>query len=217
MSINITLPDVFLTFNKRDFHKHEDDFELRPGGVYVFHNEEGACIYVGKSKMLTARLRTHFASSPFASEIATVTIYSIDNPLEREIYETYAINTLGGAYNRAKVYANKPTNPLIADEIDTLTFELESLRKEREGVAEDLRQVESVLHPPVPKMFANTTNDISTTYHDYVDWHMPDVHSEELAQEEYDFRKLTWRLEEIDSEMQEISSAISEYLAKLVT
>jgi len=217
MPISITLPDVFLTFNRRDFHKYEDDFELHPGGVYVFHNEEGACIYVGKSKILATRLRTHFASSPFASEIATVTIYAIDNPLEREIYETYAINTLGGIYNKAKIYGNGVSNPLIADEIDTLTYELEALEKEREGIAEDLRQVEGLLHPPVPKMFANITNDISTTYYDYVDFYMPDVHSEKLAQEEHEFRRLTHRLSEVDEEVSELNDRISEYLSSLIT
>lgn len=217
MSIAITLPDIFLSFNKRDFAKYADDFTLKPGGIYVFYNESDECIYVGKSKRLASRLRTHFSSSPFAEEIDRIDVYSVENPLDRELYETYTINALGGIYNKAKVYINEGANPLIADEIDTLEFEIELLRKEREGVVEDLRQVTLILHPPAPRKYSNITQDISRSYVDYVNYIRPDAHSTKLAREESEHRRLTSRLSEIDEEIVELNAKITEYLRKLIT
>ena len=38
------------------------------------------------------------------NEIFKIEVYEIEDPMEREIYETYAINTLRSKYNTEKVF-----------------------------------------------------------------------------------------------------------------
>lgn len=41
------------------------------------------------------------------NEIYKIEVYEIDDAMEREIYETYAINSLRAKYNVDKVFSNK--------------------------------------------------------------------------------------------------------------
>jgi excinuclease UvrABC nuclease subunit len=66
-------------------------------------------MYVGKARKLRPRVKRHFEDtvSPIKSyrdEVYKIAVIVVDNPMEREIYETYAINTLHAKYNVDKVF-----------------------------------------------------------------------------------------------------------------
>lgn len=79
MAISITMPTDPLTFARRDFASVEEDLRMRPGGVYAFYDKMGACLYVGQSKNLLSRFRSHFATSSFAPEIDQIIVYFVED------------------------------------------------------------------------------------------------------------------------------------------
>jgi excinuclease UvrABC nuclease subunit len=88
-----------------DYHKIPRD----KGGIILFFNADDELMYVGKARKLRPRVKRHFEDtvSPIKSyrdEVYKIAVIVVDNPMEREIYETYAINTLHAKYNVDKVF-----------------------------------------------------------------------------------------------------------------
>ncbi|KWW12600.1 hypothetical protein AS888_09575 [Peribacillus simplex] len=88
------------------------DFHLIPrdkGGIILFYNEREELIFVGKARKLRPRVKKHFEDnvSPIKdhrNEVKKIDILIVEDPMEREIYETYMINTLRAKYNVDKVF-----------------------------------------------------------------------------------------------------------------
>lgn len=104
MRVTIELPQMsdFLhcLADTKDFNDYS--------GVYLLYNKMNVLIYVGKAKSIGERLRAHWNgwthTKQFSQQIEYAQVYIFDNPIDREIVETYLINTLYPKYNQAKVY-----------------------------------------------------------------------------------------------------------------
>ncbi|AMA63481.1 MAG: nucleotide excision repair endonuclease [Kurthia gibsonii] len=88
-----------------DFHKVPRD----KGGLILFFNEDNELLFVGKARKLRPRLKKHFQDqvSPLKNhreEVAKIEVFVVEDPMEREIYETYMINTLRAKHNIDKVF-----------------------------------------------------------------------------------------------------------------
>lgn len=88
------------------------DFHLIPrdkGGIFMFYDINDELLFVGKARKLRQRIKKHFEDSvsPVKShrdEVYTIDICYVDDPMDREIYETYIINKLQAKYNADKVF-----------------------------------------------------------------------------------------------------------------
>jgi len=88
-----------------DFHKIPRD----KGGLLLFFNKDNELLFVGKARKMRPRLKKHFEDnvSPlkkYREEVYKIEAFIIDDAMEREIYETYAINMLRAKYNLEKVF-----------------------------------------------------------------------------------------------------------------
>ena len=88
-----------------DFHKITRD----KGGFFLFYNKANQVLCVGKARKIRHRIKKHFEDnvSPmkkYRDEIYKIEVYEVEDAMEREIYETYAINTLRAKYNLDKVF-----------------------------------------------------------------------------------------------------------------
>ncbi len=99
--------DVEITpyFGFIDFHKITRD----KGGIFFFYNEKNELLFVGKAFKIRKRIKKHFEEnvSPMKNhraEIHKIEVYEIEDPMEREIYETFAINQFQSKYNIDKVF-----------------------------------------------------------------------------------------------------------------
>ena len=99
--------DVPITpyFGFIDFHK----ITREKGGIFFFYNEKNELLFVGKARKIRQRIKKHFEGnvSPMKNhrdEIFKIEVYEVEDPMEREIYETYAINTLKAKYNTERVF-----------------------------------------------------------------------------------------------------------------
>ncbi|MFF2448069.1 nucleotide excision repair endonuclease [Neobacillus sp. NPDC058068] len=121
IKIEIPNPDIVITKKKQVGEKVEaplssvygfTDYNKIPrdkGGIILFFNADDELMYVGKARKLRPRVKRHFEDtvSPIKSyrdEVYKIAVIVVDNPMEREIYETYAINTLHAKYNVDKVF-----------------------------------------------------------------------------------------------------------------
>lgn len=122
--INITIPksDVIITKSTQfgDITKSRIssvygfiDYKRIPRGtpgIYMFYSKENKLLYVGKSKSLRGRVRDHFLMDSYLYEIGAIEeIYTIEcffenDPLKREIYETWIINERKSEHNRDKAF-----------------------------------------------------------------------------------------------------------------
>lgn len=88
-----------------DFHK----ITREKGGFFLFYNKDNEVLFVGKARKLRQRIKKHFEDnvSPIKKhrdEVYKIEVYEVEDPMEREIYETYAINFLRAKYNVEKVF-----------------------------------------------------------------------------------------------------------------
>jgi excinuclease UvrABC nuclease subunit len=79
------------------------------GGIFMFFNRNEQLLYVGKARKLRQRIKKNFEDSlspirKHRDEVYKIEVCVIDDPMEREIYETYIINTLQAKYNIDKVF-----------------------------------------------------------------------------------------------------------------
>ena len=99
--------DVEITpyFGFIDFHKITRD----KGGIFFFYNEKNELLFVGKARKIRQRIKKYFDGNvaPLNNhkhEVHKIEVYEIEDPMEREIYETYAINQFQSKYNIDKVF-----------------------------------------------------------------------------------------------------------------
>ena len=88
-----------------DFHQIPRD----KGGIFMFYNIHDELLFVGKARKLRQRIKKHFEDnvSPIKNhrdEVYSIDVCIVEDPMEREIYETYIINTLQAKYNVDKVF-----------------------------------------------------------------------------------------------------------------
>ncbi|NHM30251.1 nucleotide excision repair endonuclease [Neobacillus terrae] len=115
--INITIPQPSVTITKQNNPELSDiygftDFHLIPrdkGGIFMFYNNNKELLFVGKARKLRQRIKKHFEDnvSPMKmhrDEVAKISVCIIEDPVHREIYETYIINELKAKYNIDKVF-----------------------------------------------------------------------------------------------------------------
>lgn len=121
IEISIPNPDITITQRKQDLKEDEPqiepiygfiDFHLIPrdkGGIFLFYNVNDELLFVGKARKLRQRIKKHFNDnvSPIKmhrDEVYRIDICLVEDPMEREIYETYIINQLQSKYNVDKVF-----------------------------------------------------------------------------------------------------------------
>lgn len=115
--INITIPTPDITITKQDAPEMSNiygftDFHLIPrdkGGILMFFNDNEELLFVGKARKLRPRLKKHFEDnvSPIKNhrdEVTKIVICMIQEPVDREIYETFIIHELKAKYNVDKVF-----------------------------------------------------------------------------------------------------------------
>ncbi len=93
------------TYGFTDYHRIPRD----KGGIIMFFNANDDLMFVGKARKLRPRVKKHFEDtvSPIKAhrdEVQRIAVCVVEDPTEREIYETYIINELHAKYNVDKVF-----------------------------------------------------------------------------------------------------------------
>ena len=124
IKISIPTPDITIEQRKQIPKENEPvikdiygfiDFHLIPrdkGGIFLFYNKNDELLFVGKARKLRQRIKKHFEDSVspikmHRNEVYRIDICLVEDPMEREIYETYIINELKSKYNVDKVFYEK--------------------------------------------------------------------------------------------------------------
>ena len=124
IKISIPTPDITIEQRKQIPKENEPvikdiygfiDFHLIPrdkGGIFLFFNKNDELLFVGKARKLRQRIKKHFEDSVspikmHRNEVYRIDICLVEDPMEREIYETYIINELKSKYNVDKVFYEK--------------------------------------------------------------------------------------------------------------
>lgn len=115
--IDITIPKPDVTITKENNPELSNiygftDFHLitrEKGGIFMFYNDNDELLFVGKARKLRPRIKKHFQDnvSPMKmhrDEVTKIEICLVEEPADREIYETYIINKLQAKYNIDKVF-----------------------------------------------------------------------------------------------------------------
>ncbi|WP_211652979.1 nucleotide excision repair endonuclease [Planococcus alpniumensis] len=121
--INIQAPKADITITQRKQEIQDDEAVIKPlygfidlheiprdkGGIIQFFNHSGELLFVGKARKLRQRVKKHFEDnvSPLKNhrdEVHRIAVSIVEDPMEREIYETYLINTGKAKYNVDKVF-----------------------------------------------------------------------------------------------------------------
>ncbi|NEU26679.1 nucleotide excision repair endonuclease [Paenibacillus polymyxa] len=115
--INITIPTPNITITKQANPELSHiygftDFHLIPrdkAGIFMFYNAQEELLFVGKARKLRPRIKKHFEDnvSPikaYRNEVAIIEVCIVEDAVDREIYETYIINSQKAKYNVEKVY-----------------------------------------------------------------------------------------------------------------
>jgi excinuclease UvrABC nuclease subunit len=114
--ILITIPTPDVTIAKQDAPELSNiygftDFHLIPrdkAGIFMFYNDNDELLFVGKARKLRPRIKKHFEDTVSLIKmnregITKIDVCIIEDPVHREIYETYIINELKSKYNVDKV------------------------------------------------------------------------------------------------------------------
>jgi len=115
--INITAPTPDVAISKQEAPEGSHiygftEFHLIPrdkGGIFMFYNDKRELLFVGKARKLRPRIKKHFEDSvsvmkPHREEVAFIEACVVEDPVHREIYETYIINEGKAKYNIDKVF-----------------------------------------------------------------------------------------------------------------
>ncbi|WP_112182462.1 MULTISPECIES: nucleotide excision repair endonuclease [Paraliobacillus] len=115
--IEITIPTPDITIKKKDHPELSNiygftDFHLIPrdkGGIFLFYNDDNELLFVGKARKLRPRVKKHFEDSvsvikEHRHEVTKIEVCKIEEPVDREIYETYIVNKLKAKYNVEKAF-----------------------------------------------------------------------------------------------------------------
>ncbi|NEN81165.1 nucleotide excision repair endonuclease [Paenibacillus elgii] len=115
--IQITIPTPDVTIHKQkdpelsniygftDFHLISRD----KAGIFMFYNDRDELLFVGKARKLRPRIKKHFEDTVsimknYRGEVAKIEVCIVEDPVHREIYETFIINELKARYNVDKVF-----------------------------------------------------------------------------------------------------------------
>ncbi|PWW08624.1 GIY-YIG catalytic domain-containing protein [Paenibacillus cellulosilyticus] len=114
--ITITMPAMDVSIEKQKNPQMSNiygftDFHLitrEKGGIFLFYNDKQELLFVGKARKLRPRIKKHFEDTVslmknHREEVATIEVYIVEDPVEREIYETYIVNKYRAKYNVDKV------------------------------------------------------------------------------------------------------------------
>ncbi|TFE29472.1 nucleotide excision repair endonuclease [Cohnella luojiensis] len=114
--IDITVPTPDVTIYKQADPKESNiygftEFHLisrEVGGIFMFYDDKGDLLYVGKARKLRPRIKKHFEDTVsdiknHRDEVAKIEVCIVEDPVHREIYETYIINEFKAKYNVDKV------------------------------------------------------------------------------------------------------------------
>jgi excinuclease UvrABC nuclease subunit len=120
INIEIPSPDIIITRKNQSGEKVEsviDDYGFSEfhriprdkGGMILFFDANEQLLFVGKARKLRTRVKKHFEDSvsplkTHRDEIHKIAINIVENPMDREIYETYIINKMKAKYNIDKVF-----------------------------------------------------------------------------------------------------------------
>ncbi|OMF30058.1 nucleotide excision repair endonuclease [Paenibacillus sp. FSL H8-0548] len=115
INITIPVPDVVIRKQADPQLSHIygfTDFHLIPrdkGGFFTFYNDKNELLFVGKARKIRPRIKKHFEDSVsvmknYRNEVTKIEVFVNEDPVEREIYETYMINKSRAKYNVEKVY-----------------------------------------------------------------------------------------------------------------
>ena len=121
IKIEIPTPDITITERQQTPKANEPiikdihgfiDFHQIPrdkGGIFLFFNINDELLFVGKARKLRQRIKKHFEDtvSPIKDhrdEVYRIDICLVEDPTDREIYETYIINELQSKYNVDKAF-----------------------------------------------------------------------------------------------------------------
>ncbi|MBM7603018.1 excinuclease UvrABC nuclease subunit [Metabacillus crassostreae] len=121
--IKIELPKVDVSISERKQPQDDNAPEIKSiegfidlheiprdkGGIILFYNKKDELLLVGKARKLRQRVKKHLEDtvSPLKdhrNEVNRIDVCFIEDPMEREIYETYLINKLQAKYNVDKVF-----------------------------------------------------------------------------------------------------------------
>ncbi|MHA6531759.1 nucleotide excision repair endonuclease [Paenibacillus sp. BAC0078] len=115
ISITIPTPDVTITKQENPELSHIygfTDFHLitrEKGGIFMFYNDKDELLFVGKARKLRPRIKKQFEDTvsvmkPHRDKVTKIDVCIVDDPVDREIYETYIANKLRAKYNVEKVF-----------------------------------------------------------------------------------------------------------------
>jgi excinuclease UvrABC nuclease subunit len=115
IQITIPTPDVTITKQEAPVLSHIygfTDFHLisrEHGGIFMFYNDQDELLFVGKARKLRPRIKKHFEDTvsvmkAYRNEVSKIEVCIVEDPVHREIYETYIINECKAKYNVDKVY-----------------------------------------------------------------------------------------------------------------
>ncbi|WP_335871510.1 nucleotide excision repair endonuclease [Bacillus sp. 2205SS5-2] len=121
--IKIDLPKVDVSISERKQNQEENEPVIKSiegfidlhkiprdkGGIIWFYNINDELLFVGKARKLRQRVKKHLEDtvSPLKNhreEVYRIDVSIVEDPMEREIYETYIVNKLKAKYNVEKVF-----------------------------------------------------------------------------------------------------------------
>jgi excinuclease UvrABC nuclease subunit len=121
--ITIKVPNPDVTIVQRKQEMSADSAPIKPvngfidlheiprdkGGIILFYNNKDELLFAGKARKLRQRVKKHFEDtvSPIKNhrdQVNKISVIVVEDPMEREIYETYIINTQRAKYNVDKVF-----------------------------------------------------------------------------------------------------------------
>ncbi|WP_342505498.1 nucleotide excision repair endonuclease [Sporosarcina sp. FSL K6-2383] len=121
--ITITVPNADITIVQRKQEMAPGVAPIKPiygfidlheiprdkGGIILFYNNKDELLFAGKARKLRQRVKKHFEDtvSPIKNhrdEVKQISVIIVEDPMEREIYETYIVNTQRAKYNVDKVF-----------------------------------------------------------------------------------------------------------------
>ena len=120
ITINVPNPDITIVQRKQEANAEAPikplygfiDLHEIPrdkGGIILFYNNKDELLFVGKARKLRQRVKKHFEDnvSPlknYRDEVSKISVLIVEEPMDREILETYIINTQFAKYNIDKAF-----------------------------------------------------------------------------------------------------------------
>lgn len=121
--ISITIPETDVTIVQRKQEMNADEAPIKSingfidiheiprdkGGIILFFNKKDELLLVAKARKLRQRVKKHLEDSvsplkAHRDEINKISVIVVEDAMEREIYETYIINTMRAKYNTEKAF-----------------------------------------------------------------------------------------------------------------